>query len=84
MLLPDFFLFQFVLELFSLCDFLPCSHFLPRMGFHVTDATCYLTADLFYLEVVLLPGGGVEEVKVAPHGGSPVVSAIANITFTPL
>uniref|UniRef100_A0A3Q1JGB5 Mediator of RNA polymerase II transcription subunit 1 n=1 Tax=Anabas testudineus TaxID=64144 RepID=A0A3Q1JGB5_ANATE len=44
------------------------------MGFHVTDATCYLTADLFYLEVVLLPGGGVEEVKVAPHGGSPVPS----------
>ncbi|XP_031705981.1 mediator of RNA polymerase II transcription subunit 1-like isoform X2 [Anarrhichthys ocellatus] len=45
-----------------------------RMGFHITEATCYLTADLFYLEVVLLPGGGVEEVKVAPHGGSPVPS----------
>ncbi|KAM3593407.1 uncharacterized protein V6R79_012333 [Siganus canaliculatus] len=44
------------------------------MGFHVTEATCYLTADLFYLEVVLLPCGGVEEVKVAPHGGSPVPS----------
>lgn len=51
------------------------------MGFHITDATCYLTADLFYLEVVLLPGGDVEEVKVAPHGGSPVVSAISNNTF---
>uniref|UniRef100_UPI0037E7A6E7 mediator of RNA polymerase II transcription subunit 1-like n=1 Tax=Semicossyphus pulcher TaxID=241346 RepID=UPI0037E7A6E7 len=45
-----------------------------RMGFHITQATCYLTADLFYLEVVLLPCGGVEEVKVAPHGGSPVPS----------
>ncbi|XP_067433891.1 mediator of RNA polymerase II transcription subunit 1-like isoform X1 [Thunnus thynnus] len=44
------------------------------MGFHITEATCYLTADLFYLEVVLLPSGGVEEVKVAPHGGSPVSS----------
>ncbi|XP_033494675.1 mediator of RNA polymerase II transcription subunit 1-like isoform X2 [Epinephelus lanceolatus] len=44
------------------------------MGFHITEATCYLTADLFYLEVVLLPCGGVEEVKVAPHGGSPVPS----------
>ncbi|KAM7369713.1 hypothetical protein PAMP_011015 [Pampus punctatissimus] len=44
------------------------------MGFHITEATCYLTADLFYLEVVLLPCGGVEEVKVAPHGGSPVSS----------
>ncbi|KAI3355395.1 hypothetical protein L3Q82_018237 [Scortum barcoo] len=38
-----------------------------RMGFHITDSTCYLTADLFYLEVVLLPCGGAEEVKVAPH-----------------
>ncbi|KAK9527551.1 hypothetical protein VZT92_014102 [Zoarces viviparus] len=45
-----------------------------RMGFHITEATCYLTTDLLYLEVVLLPGGGVEEVKVAPHGGSPVPS----------
>ncbi|XP_071340863.1 mediator of RNA polymerase II transcription subunit 1-like isoform X2 [Trachinotus anak] len=44
------------------------------MGFHVTEATCYLTADLFYLEVVLLPCGGVEEVKVAPQGGSPTSS----------
>ncbi|XP_053198582.1 mediator of RNA polymerase II transcription subunit 1 [Scomber japonicus] len=44
------------------------------MGFHITESTCYLTADLFYLEVVLLPCGGVEEVKVAPHGGSPVSS----------
>ncbi|KAM4605944.1 mediator of RNA polymerase II transcription subunit 1-like [Polymixia lowei] len=44
------------------------------MGFHYTDATCYLTSDLFYLEVVLLPGGGVEEVKVAPHGEAPVSS----------
>ncbi|KAM8822391.1 mediator of RNA polymerase II transcription subunit 1-like isoform 2-T3 [Spinachia spinachia] len=44
------------------------------MGFHLTEATCYLTADLFYLEVVLLPYGGVEEVKVAPHGKSPVPS----------
>ncbi|XP_037612165.1 mediator of RNA polymerase II transcription subunit 1 isoform X1 [Sebastes umbrosus] len=44
------------------------------MGFHITEATCYLTADLFYLEVVLLPCGGVAEVKVAPHGGFPVPS----------
>ncbi|XP_055006856.1 mediator of RNA polymerase II transcription subunit 1 isoform X2 [Boleophthalmus pectinirostris] len=44
------------------------------MGFHVTDGTCYLTADLFYLEVVLLPCGGVEEVRVAPHGEIPVPS----------
>ncbi|XP_061522219.1 mediator of RNA polymerase II transcription subunit 1-like [Phycodurus eques] len=44
------------------------------MGFHVSEATCYLTAELFYLEVTLLPRGGVEEVKVAPHGGAPVSS----------
>ncbi|XP_057680702.1 mediator of RNA polymerase II transcription subunit 1-like isoform X2 [Corythoichthys intestinalis] len=42
------------------------------LGFHVTEATCYLTADLFYLEVTLLPCGGVEDIKVAPHGGDPV------------
>ncbi|XP_029385511.1 mediator of RNA polymerase II transcription subunit 1-like [Echeneis naucrates] len=44
------------------------------MGFHVTEATCYLTADLFYVEVVLVPNGGVEEVKVAPQGRAPVSS----------
>lgn len=49
---------------------------LVRMGFHITEATCYLTADLFYLEVLLLPCGGVQEVKVAPHGEAPVVSRL--------
>nr|XP_043876444.1 mediator of RNA polymerase II transcription subunit 1 isoform X2 [Solea senegalensis] len=44
------------------------------MGFHVTEATCYLTADLFYLEVVLEQCGRVEEVKVAPQVGPPVSS----------
>uniref|UniRef100_A0AAV2L851 Mediator of RNA polymerase II transcription subunit 1 n=1 Tax=Knipowitschia caucasica TaxID=637954 RepID=A0AAV2L851_KNICA len=44
------------------------------LGFHVTDGTCYLTADLFYLEVVLLACGDVQVVKVAPHGGAPVPS----------
>uniref|UniRef100_A0A3Q4ANB0 Mediator of RNA polymerase II transcription subunit 1 n=1 Tax=Mola mola TaxID=94237 RepID=A0A3Q4ANB0_MOLML len=43
------------------------------MSFHMTDATCYLTADLFHLEVLLLPCGGVEDVKVAPHAGFPVL-----------
>uniref|UniRef100_A0A4W4EUF2 Mediator of RNA polymerase II transcription subunit 1 n=1 Tax=Electrophorus electricus TaxID=8005 RepID=A0A4W4EUF2_ELEEL len=36
-----------------------------------TETACYLTADLFYLEVLLLPGGGVEDVKVAQHGEAP-------------
>lgn len=44
-----------------------------RMGFRATGASCYLKADLFYLEVALLPCGGVEDVKMAWHGGSPVV-----------
>ncbi|XP_068604377.1 mediator of RNA polymerase II transcription subunit 1-like [Brachionichthys hirsutus] len=44
------------------------------MGFHVTEPTCYLTADLFYLEVELLPCGGAAAVKVASHGRSPVHS----------
>uniref|UniRef100_A0A3P9K680 Mediator of RNA polymerase II transcription subunit 1 n=1 Tax=Oryzias latipes TaxID=8090 RepID=A0A3P9K680_ORYLA len=47
------------------------------MGFHVTEDTCYLTADLFYLEVLLPPCGGVQEVKVALHGEGPVVNFAA-------
>lgn len=38
-----------------------------------TETVCYLTADLFYMEVVLLRGGGVEDVRVAHHGEAPVV-----------
>lgn len=53
------------------------------MGFHITEATCYLTADLFYLEVVLLPCGGVEVVKVAPHGASPLVSGVYAVHIIP-
>ncbi|XP_035268619.1 mediator of RNA polymerase II transcription subunit 1 isoform X2 [Anguilla anguilla] len=37
-----------------------------------TETTYYLTSDMFYLEVLLLPGGGVEDVKVAHHGEAPV------------
>lgn len=48
--------------------------FVPsRMAFHATGASCYLKADLFYLEVVLLPCGEVEDVRMAWHGRSPVV-----------
>ncbi|CAL8398964.1 unnamed protein product [Arctogadus glacialis] len=42
------------------------------MGFHFSEATCYLTADLFYLEVALSLQGGVQDVKVAPHGQPPM------------
>ncbi|XP_054876881.1 mediator of RNA polymerase II transcription subunit 1 [Poeciliopsis prolifica] len=44
------------------------------MGFHFTEASCYLTADFFYLEVLLLPSGEVQEVKVALHGEHPAPS----------
>ncbi|XP_053716166.1 mediator of RNA polymerase II transcription subunit 1-like isoform X2 [Synchiropus splendidus] len=45
------------------------------MGFHTSEHTCYLTSDLFYLEVVLQQQQGeVEDVKVATHGGIPVSS----------
>ncbi|KAJ8277029.1 hypothetical protein GJAV_G00070670, partial [Gymnothorax javanicus] len=37
-----------------------------------TETTCYLTSDMFYLEVLLQPGGDVEDVKVAHHGEAPV------------
>ncbi|KAM6953396.1 mediator of RNA polymerase II transcription subunit 1-like [Aplochiton taeniatus] len=46
------------------------------MGSHLspTETTCYLTADLFYVEVLLQPGGGVTDVKVAQQGEAPVSS----------
>ncbi|XP_055039079.2 mediator of RNA polymerase II transcription subunit 1-like [Misgurnus anguillicaudatus] len=46
------------------------------LGSHLspTETVCYLTADLFYVEVVLLPGGKVEDVRVAHHGEAPVSS----------
>lgn len=43
------------------------------MDFHFTKASCCLTADLFRLEVALLPCGGVENVKLTPHAGFPIV-----------
>ncbi|TNM96490.1 hypothetical protein fugu_016151 [Takifugu bimaculatus] len=45
---------------------------LARMDFHISEATCCLTADLFRLEVALLPCGGVENVKLTPHAGFPI------------
>lgn len=64
--------------------FPPHTHYAsPRMGFHTTEATCYLTADLFYLEVVLLPCGGLEDVKVAQHGGSPIVRRACAVHINP-
>ncbi|XP_051537916.1 mediator of RNA polymerase II transcription subunit 1 [Myxocyprinus asiaticus] len=46
------------------------------LGSHLspTETVCYLTADLFYIEVVMLPGGQVEDVRVAHHGEVPVSS----------
>lgn len=46
------------------------------LGSHLspTETVCYLTADLFYIEVLLLPGGRVEDVRVAHNGEAPVSS----------
>ncbi|KAA0704914.1 Mediator of RNA polymerase II transcription subunit 1 [Triplophysa tibetana] len=46
------------------------------LGSHLspTETVCYLTADMFYIEVVLLLGGKVEDVRVAHHGEAPVSS----------
>ena len=46
------------------------------MGFHCTEATCYLTDDMFYLEVLLLPAGQVQDVKLALSGEAPEVRAL--------
>ncbi|KAM9489502.1 mediator of RNA polymerase II transcription subunit 1-like [Clarias gariepinus] len=47
------------------------------LGSHLspTETVCYLTADLFYVEVLLLPGGEVEDVKLAQHGEAPESNA---------
>uniref|UniRef100_A0A3Q4H515 Mediator of RNA polymerase II transcription subunit 1 n=1 Tax=Neolamprologus brichardi TaxID=32507 RepID=A0A3Q4H515_NEOBR len=52
------------------------THIFPHL-FHFAEATCYLSADLFYVEVLLLPCGEVGEVKVVHHGESPVVSGLS-------
>lgn len=57
----------------SRSSWIPC-FILSRMDFHFTTATCCLTADLFRLEVALLPCGGVENVTLTPHAGFPIVS----------
>ncbi|KAK7118001.1 hypothetical protein R3I94_021744 [Phoxinus phoxinus] len=46
------------------------------LGSHLspTETVCYLTADLFYIEVLLLPGGRVEDVRAAHRGEAPVSS----------
>ncbi|XP_062847261.1 mediator of RNA polymerase II transcription subunit 1-like [Trichomycterus rosablanca] len=43
------------------------------LGSHLspTETACYLTADLFYVEVLLHSGGEVKDVKVAQHGEAP-------------
>ncbi|XP_048827886.1 mediator of RNA polymerase II transcription subunit 1 isoform X2 [Brienomyrus brachyistius] len=42
------------------------------LGSHLspTESTCYLTSDMFYVEV-LLSGNGVQDVKLAQHGEAP-------------
>ncbi|XP_030623482.1 mediator of RNA polymerase II transcription subunit 1-like [Chanos chanos] len=40
-----------------------------------TESICYLTTDLFYVEVQLLSDGRVDDVKVAQHGEAPVSNA---------
>uniref|UniRef100_A0A3B3SDZ9 Mediator of RNA polymerase II transcription subunit 1 n=1 Tax=Paramormyrops kingsleyae TaxID=1676925 RepID=A0A3B3SDZ9_9TELE len=42
------------------------------LGSHLspTESTCYLTSDMFYVEV-LLSGDGVQDVKLALHGEAP-------------
>lgn len=38
-----------------------------------TETACYLTADLFYVEVLLHSSGEVLDLKVAQHGEAPEV-----------
>lgn len=56
---------------------------LCRLGSHLspTETVCYLTADMFYIEVVLLLGGKVEDVRVAHHGEAPVVREMFTSLF---
>lgn len=55
--------------------FLPC---LCRLGSHLSPSgtECYITMDMFYVEVQLDTSGQLVDVKVAHQGESPTVSLI--------
>lgn len=55
--------------------FLPCLH---RLGSHLSPSgtECYITMDMFYVEVQLDTSGQLVDVKVAHQGESPTVSLI--------
>nr|XP_015210064.1 PREDICTED: mediator of RNA polymerase II transcription subunit 1-like isoform X5 [Lepisosteus oculatus] len=46
------------------------------LGSHLSPSedVCYITSDIFYLEVLFQPAGEVADVKVAHHGEAPVSS----------
>ncbi|KAL4635399.1 mediator of RNA polymerase II transcription subunit 1-like, partial [Arapaima gigas] len=54
------------------------------LGSHLSPAetACYLTSDMFYVEVLLCEDGGVEDVKLAQHKEAPVVINRTPVTRT--
>lgn len=50
---------------------------LNRLGSHLSPSgtECYITSDMFYVEVQLDTGGLLVDVKVAHHGENPAVSS---------
>lgn len=58
------------------------SHF-NRLGSHLSPSgtECYITSDMFYVEVQLDNGGQLVDVKVAHQGENPTVSLLIVGTF---
>lgn len=52
-----------------------CSYFVFRLGSHLSPSKteCYITSDMFYVEVQLDTMDPVIDVKVAHHGENPAV-----------
>lgn len=48
----------------------------PRLSSHLSPSgtECYITSDMYYVEVQLDAGGQLVDVKVAHHGENPAVS----------
>lgn len=49
-----------------------------RLGSHLSASgtECYITSDMFYVEVQLDPAGQLCDVKVAHHGENPMVCVV--------
>lgn len=76
MIASNYFVFlRYIYKRLSLSDY-PCFPSLNRLGSHLSPSgtECYITSDMFYVEVQLDTSGQLVDVKVAHQGENPTVS----------